>query len=126
MASQRTTAPTIQYQAVEEISKNDEFVFVKVDKTLHKIMLDNIIYIQSDRNYVTLVTKDLSLSFIDSLKNWTNYLEQDNFLQVHKSFILNVRYIEKVTGNVVYVHEQKIPVGKTFKESLLSRVKPLN
>ncbi|MGK0280180.1 MAG: two-component system response regulator LytT, partial [Litorivivens sp.] len=56
----------------------------------------------------------------------TNYLEQDNFLQVHKSFILNVRYIEKVTGNVVYAHEQKIPVGKTFKESLLNRVKPLN
>lgn len=116
----------IQYQSIEKITKDEQFVFINVDKTLHKIDLNSIIYVQSDRNYVTVVSKDLSLSFIDSLKNWTEYLNQDNFIQVHRSFILNLDYIEKLTGNIVYINNHKVPVGKTFKEDLFQKVKPIN
>lgn len=116
----------IQYQSLEKITHDEQFVFINVDKTLHKIDLNSIIYVQSDRNYVTVVSKDLSLSFIDSLKNWTEYLKQDNFIQVHRSYILNIDYIEKLTGNIVYIHSHKVPVGKTFKEALFQKVKPIN
>lgn len=116
----------IQYQSVHNISKNDEFIFINVDKVLHKINLESIIYVQSDRNYVTVVTHTISLSFIDSLKKWTAYLAQDNFLQIHKSFIVNINFIEKLTGNIAYVNKQKIPVGKTYKDALFTRVKPIN
>ena len=123
---QQNGAPKIQYQAIDEVSNNDEFVFINVDKTLHKINLNSIMYVQSDRNYVTVVSKELRLSFIDSLKKWTVHLKQDNFLQIHKSFILNINYIDKLTGNLVYINNQKIPVGKTYKEALFNRVKPIN
>lgn len=83
-------------------------------------------YIQSDRNYVTIITKDLSLAFIDTLKKWTNHLKQDNFIQVHRSFIVNVDYIEKLTGNIAYLDKIKIPIGKTYKEFLFMKVKPIN
>ncbi len=116
----------VQYQSINDISKTGEFVFIKVDKTLHKISLNTIIYVQSDRNYVTVVSKALNLTFIDSLKNWTSYLNQSNFLQIHRSFIININYIEKLTGNLVYIDKQKIPVGKTYKEDLFKRVKPIN
>lgn len=124
--SRQVSLPKIQYEAVKEITKNDMFIFINVDKVLHKINLNNIIYVQSDRNYVTVVTKELSLSFIDSLKKWTEHLKQDNFLQIHKSFIININYIEKLTGNLVYISKQKIPVGKTFKEVLFEKVRPIN
>ncbi len=116
----------IQYQSVNNISKNEGFIFINVDKVLHKIDLKTIVYVQSDRNYVTVVTKKIRLSFIDSLKNWTGYLKQDNFLQIHRSFIININYIEKLTGNLAYINKQKIPVGKTYKENLFKRIKPIN
>ncbi len=116
----------IQYQSPESISSNLEFVFINVDKTLHKIDLKNMVYVQSDRNYVSVVSKDINLSFIDSLKNWNSYLNRDNFLQVHRSYIINLDFIEKLTGNIVYLDGHKIPVGKTFKEDLFKRVKPIN
>jgi DNA-binding LytR/AlgR family response regulator len=115
-----------QYQSVEITTNNDEFVFINVDKTLHKVNLKSIVYVQSDRNYVTIVTEELSLSFIDSLKKWTSYLKQDNFLQIHRSFIVNINFIKKLTGNLVYIGKQRIPVGKTYKEDLFKRVKPIN
>lgn len=124
--SQQDPQSKIQYQSPESISRNNDFVFINVDKTLHKIDLRNIVYVQSDRNYVTVVSKDISLSFIDSLKNWNEYLKGDNFLQVHRSFILNLDYIEKLTGNIVYIENHKIPVGKTYKDALFQKVKPIN
>lgn len=109
-----------------EVTKNEDAVFINVDKTLHKIDLAKIIYVQSDRNYVTVVTENISLSFIDSLKKWNEYLTDDRFLQTHKSFIINLNYIEKVTGNLVYINKQKIPVGRTFKDALFKKIKPIN
>lgn len=109
-----------------EVTKNEDAVFINVDKTLHKIDLAKIIYVQSDRNYVTVVTENISLSFIDSLKKWNEYLTDDRFLQTHKSFIINLNYIEKITGNLVYINKQKIPVGRTFKDALFKKIKPIN
>ncbi len=116
----------IQYQSIKDISRDDEFVFINVDKILHKIKLNSIIYVQSDRNYVTVVSKDLSLSFIDSLKKWAGYLNQDNFIQTHRSYIVNINYIEKLTGSIIYINEQKIPIGKSYKGKLFEKVKPIN
>jgi DNA-binding LytR/AlgR family response regulator len=125
-SSPENTLPKLQYQSVKQVTKNDEYIFINVDKILHKINLKNIIYIQSDRNYITVVTKELSLSFIDSLKNWVGYLKQGCFIQIHRSFIININYIEKLTGNLAYINKQKIPVGKTYKENLFIKVKPIN
>ncbi len=96
-----------------------ETIFLNVDKTMHKIVLEDILYIESDRNYVTIVTKKQKLSLIDSLKNWVEKLQTTEFVQVHKSFIINTDYVDKITGNVVYLDTCKIPVGRTYKANLL-------
>lgn len=118
--------PKVEYQSVEEIRKDQQSVFINVDKTLHKIDLDDIIYLQSDRNYVTLISKEIKLSFIDSLKNWTKHLDRENFIQIHRSFLININYLEKLTGNLAYIKNEKIPIGKSFKEDLFKKVKPIN
>ena len=124
--SRHNKTPKIQYQSVRKIVKDEESIFISVDKTLHNVRLSNIIYVQSDRNYVTVVTKNVNLVFIDTLKNWIEYLKQDNFLQIHKSFIVNIDYIDKLTGSLVDINSQKIPIGKTYRESLFKVVKRIN
>jgi DNA-binding LytR/AlgR family response regulator len=123
---QRSTPQKQQFQSIEVVSKDDDYVFINVDKTLHRIDLNDIMYVESDRNYVTIVTEKVKLPIIDSLKRWTSYLEQDNYIQIHRSFIVNINYIDKLTATVVYINKQKIPVGKTYKEALFDRVKPIN
>lgn len=124
--SRNSTLSKIQYQAINKVTGDSESIFINVDKTLHKIKLKDILYIQSDRNYVTIITKDLSLAFIDTLKKWTIHLKQENFIQVHRSFIVNIDYIEKLTGNIAYLKKCKIPIGKTYKKFLFDKVKPIN
>jgi len=109
-------------QLPKNSSKNKEAIFLNVDKTLHKIVLSNIIYIESDRNYITVVTKNQKLSYIDSLKNWTIKLPKSQFIQVHKSYIINSVFVDKISGNNIYVNTNKIPIGRTYKQDLLSKL----
>ncbi len=97
----------------------DEIIYLNVDKTHHKLNLSHILYIESNRNYVSIVTKDHKLTFIDSLKNWKDKLAGKAFIQVHKSFIVNRKAIDKLAGNRVFVNGQPIPVGRSYKGELL-------
>ncbi|WP_430908556.1 LytR/AlgR family response regulator transcription factor [Maribacter sp. 2-571] len=93
-------------------------VFINVDKTLHKVALGSILYIESDRNYVTVVTESGKLSYLESLKNWLKRVPKTQFLQVHKSYIVNCAHIDKITGNTLYINGNKIPIGRMFKSNL--------
>ena len=78
--------------------RTEESIFLNVDKTHHKLALNAIVYIESDRNYITVVTETQKLSYIDSLKNWTAKLPENKFIQVHKSFIINSEFVERISG----------------------------
>ena len=70
-------------------NNKSQSLFLNVDKTLHKIVLNDILYLESDRNYITLVTTKQKLSYIDSLKSWKEKLPDNQFIQTHKSYIIN-------------------------------------
>jgi len=110
-------------QDLNALEDDADILFLNVDKTHHKIILNDILYLESDRNYVTIVTKTQKLSYIDSLKNWRSKLPINTFVQVHKSYIINSKYVDKITGNELYVQGNRIPIGRTYKQELLAQLK---
>jgi DNA-binding LytR/AlgR family response regulator len=112
----KTKNETEVTSAQEETKKS---IFINVDKTHHKIVLDDIVYVESDRNYITVITKTQKLSYIDSLKNWVEKLPADQFVQVHKSYIINSKMVSKISGNELFISNYKIPIGRTYKQELL-------
>lgn len=102
-----------------QIEEENDSIFLNVDKTHHKIILNDILYVESDRNYISIITKYKTLSFIDTLKNWSDKLNNTQFIQVHKSFIVNVNKVDKISGNTLFVADKKIPIGRTYKQELL-------
>ena len=115
---------TKERSVIPELSSEvtEETIFLNVDKTLHKIILNKILYIESQRNYITVVTENQKLSYIDSLKNWNAKLTGNHFIQVHKSFIINSLFVNKISGNTIFIKDTKIPIGRTFKQELLNKL----
>lgn len=114
----------IKTQATDLPSEEDnKSIFINVDKIHHKIVLNNIIYVESDRNYITVVTTEKKLSYIDSLKNWIEKLPEDQFVQIHKSYIINSKRVDKISGNEIYIADKKFPIGRTYKQELLRQLK---
>lgn len=100
----------------------DAFIYLNVDKTMHKVSFKSLNYVESDRNYVTVVSEHKKLTFIETLKNLSVKLEDDRFMQIHKSYIINTNKINKIAGNEVFIGEKRIPIGRTFKKALLQKI----
>ncbi|MCT4700055.1 LytR/AlgR family response regulator transcription factor [Tenacibaculum haliotis] len=103
--------------------KDREVIYLNIDKTIHKVYLEEILYLESDRNYVTFFTIDRKLTIIDSLKNWKDTLDARLFLQIHKSYVVNLKKIEKFTGTNLFIKNKILPIGRTYKKELLISLK---
>ncbi|WP_109852072.1 LytTR family DNA-binding domain-containing protein [Aquimarina sp. AU58] len=98
-------------------------LFLYADKTIYKIMIGDILYLKAEVDYVKVVTQEKSILLLDSLHNWEKKLHDHNFVRTHRSYIVNFEKIEKVSGNLVYIADEKIPIGKTYKEAFLKKMK---
>lgn len=106
----------------DEISANSYF-FVKSSGQQHKINFDEILYIESIKDYVNIKTDNQEYIVLDTLKSLENQLPE-NFARVHKSFILNLDKIEKIDVRNVFLNSGKeIPIGETYKSEFLLKLK---
>ncbi len=95
------------------------FVFVKDGHVYHKVLFKDILYLESDGNYITIHLQSQKKVLIRStLKDFTEQSKQKIFIQVHRSYYVNVNKIEDVFPAMITVKGHKIPVGKLYKEAL--------
>lgn len=113
----------VEKQLNTETSIEKEIIYINVDKTMHKLYVEDILYLESDRNYVTFFTIDKKLTVIDSLKKWKDTLNEHRFVQIHKSYIINIKKIRKFTGTSLFINNEKLPIGRTYKKTLLANLK---
>lgn len=99
-----------------------EAIYINVDKTIHKVLLKDIKYILSEKNYVTLVTTVTRFSYLESLKNLESKLPESHFIRTHKSFIINSNYITKISGNQLFMGTEKIPIGRAYKQFFMEKL----
>jgi DNA-binding LytR/AlgR family response regulator len=101
---------------------NNEF-FVYADKTFHRINKNAVLYIKAEVDYVYVVATTKKILVQDTLSNWNNKLKDSGFIRVHRSYIVNLNKIDKVIGNLIYISDQKIPIGNTYKSSFFEFLK---
>ncbi len=105
-----------------ETSANSYF-FVKSSGQQHKINFDEILYVESIKDYVSIKTENQEYIVLDTLKSLENQLPE-NFARVHKSFILNLDKIEKIDVRNVFLNSGKeIPIGETYKSEFFQKLK---
>lgn len=122
-------------QKVESGAKNTEnadatiekesfptFIMLKSGHDLIKVAIDDIRYIQSDSDYTEVYTLGGKYLSNNRLKHWKESLPNSQFCQIHKSIIINIRHLTKVTGNMVYLGEQFLTIGRAYKEELLRKL----
>ncbi|MFT7628768.1 MAG: DNA-binding LytR/AlgR family response regulator [Ulvibacter sp.] len=103
-----------------EIDKN---LFLYSDKTLYNIHIDNILFLKAEIDYVKVVTAEKGILILDSLRNWNEKLQKFKFIQLHRSYIININKITKIQGNQVFIGNRVIPIGKSYKELFMKKIK---
>jgi DNA-binding LytR/AlgR family response regulator len=102
--------------------KNQGFITVKSDYKLHKVSFQDIDYIEGLKAYISIFVKGKRLIVLESLKNLEESLPSDQFIRIHKSFIVPINKINLMEGNLLDIGSKKVPIGKSYKEELLAKV----
>lgn len=112
-----------KYEKIHERpEKRDDFIIVKIDRKFVKIQFDDILFIEGALEYVVFHTKSGKQMSLYSLKRLEEILPKENFMRIHKSYIVALDKITMVDGNKVHVGNENITVSRTFKSQLLLRL----
>jgi DNA-binding LytR/AlgR family response regulator len=107
----------------EAIPRPDHF-FVKSDGKLLKVRFADIVYIEGLKEYVSIYTyAKQRIVTLQSIKNLEELLPQEQFVRIHKSYIIALAPLTAIAGNQVEIHQKYLPIGATYKEELLKRLK---
>jgi DNA-binding LytR/AlgR family response regulator len=101
---------------------NSFFIKTSAQK-ITRINLSDILYIESLHEYVRIHLNNTSYTIYHSLKNLLDILPLDQFIQIHRSYIINFNRVTCIEGNVAKIDQVELSVGKNFKEDFLNRVK---
>lgn len=98
-----------------------DFLLVKKGKALVKLKLSEIEYIEVDGKYLSLKRRGESYLIRSTLTEFQNRVFE-NFIRIHRSFVINVRYMEKIclNNNLVILGDTKLPISRNYKKALIS------
>jgi DNA-binding LytR/AlgR family response regulator len=120
-------------KAVQQLNKREiteqatpSFIFLKADKKVHKVNLDDILYIEAAGDYIKINTESEQYIVNDTLKSLQDELPPVQFIRVHKSYIISRSKIKFFEGNYVKVGNANIPIGNSYKEEISTRLKEKN
>lgn len=100
----------------------DDYIFVKSDKQLKKILFRDILFIESMENYVIIQTVSSKEIVYTTLKQIHESLPQDIFQQTHRSYIVNIDQVNAIDGNLLNVNSHKIPVARNLKDNVFNLI----
>ena len=98
----------------EILFKEDPYIFLKVDKKLMKIKLNDILFIESLKDYIKVKTTLGEYLVHKSMISIYEELPKENFLRIHRSFIIAINKISSIEGNSVEISNRRIPIGRNY------------
>lgn len=92
-----------------------EFLFLKEGRKLIKIATDDILYIEGMKDYLRIHTKKTKIMILSNFESMIQKLSSENFIRVHRSYIVSLSKIDSLENNNIWIGEKNIPIGISYK-----------
>jgi len=113
---QKTNQKTIELEKKQlEYINGDEFIYFKVEKSLQKVFIKDIIFIESLKNYIKVKTTEREIIVYKSISSIQESLPKEKFLRVHRSYIVNLDFIDSFSPSKLDLKGVTIPIGRKYK-----------
>ena len=104
----------------EQESTPEPYLFVKTDKLLKKVTIQDILFIESMGNYVLIHTSSSKEITYSPLKSLLEFLPDNLFIQVHRSYIVQTSKVQAIEGNMLIIGTHKIPIARNLRDEVLN------
>ncbi len=106
----------------ESISEDNDYIYLKADKKMVKVRLNEILYIESLKDYVRVKTSNKDVITHQKISYLEEKLPEECFMRIHRSFIVATKKIETYSATVIEVPGKELPIGRLYKQGVLDRL----
>ncbi len=101
----------------------DAFVYVRVNRSMQKVLVNQILYIESWKDYVKIyLTTGENFMARQSISSMENMLSEHSFLRVHRSYMISLDKMTGYNNNDIIVGGKEIPIGRLYKQQVISTI----
>jgi two-component system response regulator LytT len=101
----------------------NDALFIKQGQYFHKIKLEEILYLESDNIYLNVYIEKGKMLVRSTLPDYLDLIGSTKFFRVHRSFAVNIDHIQTINSDYLFIQNNKIPIGRAYREQLLSFLK---
>jgi len=120
-------APAKNAESIEQIEKKkengDTFIYFRADRKALKVALNDILYIESLKDYIKVVTINKTIITKQSISSLEEMLPKDSFTRIHRSYIVSLNKIESYTSELIEIAKQELPVSRMYRHELAKILK---
>ncbi|MFH1118318.1 MAG: LytTR family DNA-binding domain-containing protein [Bacteroidota bacterium] len=102
---------------------SNDFIFVKTEYRIEKVVLKDILYIQGMKDYLQIHTIDRKVMTLQTFKNIQDILPENDFQRVHNSYIVAISKIESIERNRIRIGKDLIPISDSYKDKFYEILK---
>jgi DNA-binding LytR/AlgR family response regulator len=117
-----TTEYNLKNNIKTEATKGDSHIFIKVDKKMMKINIEEILFVEGMKEYIKVVTPDKTYITHKSLTSLSEELPNDKFLRIHKSYVIALNKVKSIEGNRIQILNHIIPIGRNYSKEVKNKI----
>ena len=103
---------------LNEPDQSHPFLYFRADRKMIKVFLEDILYIESLKDYIKVVTTDKVIISKQSISSLVEILPKDAFIRVHRSYIIAINKIDSYDTDTIQIEKEEIPIGRLFKHDV--------
>jgi two-component system LytT family response regulator len=99
-----------------------DFIFVKTEHKIQKVYLNDILFIEGLKDYISIFTPSERIITLQNMKKMEDALPEKHFIRVHKSYIVSINKIDSIERSRIFIGDKVIPVGDTYRDDFFKIV----
>lgn len=96
----------------------NDFLMIKEGTSVSRVNIADILYLEALTNYTKVVTAQKKYITLNNLKSFLDYLPQSRFMRIHRSYAVAIDKIQGLNKNEIQIGEQRLPLGKTYRQDV--------
>lgn len=100
-------------------NKNESFVYFRADRKMVKVLISDILYVESMKDYVKVFVQNNTIITKQSISSVETMLPEKKFVRVHRSYIVSLDKIKSFTNELIEVGNTEIPIGKLYRFNVI-------
>ena len=105
--------------AIDDTRTTPSFIYLRVDRKMVKVLLEDVLYIESDKDYVKLFTQKGYVLTRQTITSVEAMLSVSQFVRIHRSYIVSLSKIKSFSNETVEVGNKELPIGKLYRNGFI-------